>query len=106
MSFTPLNQILPSAARAWGIKREVDAAIVCETYRQVAPTTIHPEALDHTRPKYFRRKKLTIGVDNAAWGAEILKNKGKLIAKLNELLGKKAVVGIQTRVDLPHEDMV
>jgi predicted nucleic acid-binding Zn ribbon protein len=96
--FTPFQKILPFALNKMGMAREARAALVCEKYRQLAPTAVHKEALIHTVPKFFRTKVLTIGVANPAWAAHVASRKNELMAALNNALGENYVTEIKTRV--------
>lgn len=79
--------------------REVEAALICEKYRKLAPRLVHTNALQHTFPKFYRGKILTIGVANSAWAHAVHNKKEELIHSINESLGKKYVTAIKTRVD-------
>lgn len=97
--FTSIQKIIPKAAAKLGVKREVEAALICEKYRKLAPRLIHTNALQHTFPKYYRRKTLTIGVENPAWAEQVVKSKGDLITGINTSLGKNIVTNVKTLID-------
>ncbi|MEK9132453.1 MAG: DciA family protein [Patescibacteria group bacterium] len=96
--FTPLNQILPRAMIQLGVKKEVDAAIVCERYRKLASKIVHKDALNHTFPKSYKGRTLTIGVENSAWAEAVVSKKDALIKELNLAFGKNCVAFLKTRV--------
>ena len=96
--FTPIQKIIPKTIKTFGIKREVEAAIICEKYRKLAPRLIHSNALVHTSPKFYRGKTLTIAVENGAWAQQVIEHKEELLGALNESLGKKSVENIRTTV--------
>lgn len=81
--FTRLQNIIPSAAIKLGVRREIEAAIVCEKYRACAAEIIHPKALNHTAPKFYKNHTLTIAVENPAWAQVVLSHKQKLVAHIN-----------------------
>jgi len=83
-----------------GVKREVEAAVVCEKYRKIAPRVVHAEALQHSFPKSYRNKILTIGVENSAWAAQIKQSAEMIIDEISATLGKGVVVKIKTVVAL------
>lgn len=96
--FTPLSKLLPRAAARLGIKREIEAALICEKYRKLAPRLVHTNALKHTFPKFYRSKTLTIAVENPAWAQQVINCKSALLQAINESLGKTAVSSIKTRL--------
>lgn len=96
--FTPIQKILPKTIAKLGLKRETEAALICEKYRKLAPRLIHTNALEHTFPKYYRGRTLTVGVTNSAWAAAVIAQKDKLMEFINKELGKKMVADLKTRV--------
>lgn len=98
--FTPLQKILPKAIQRIGLKREIEAALICEKYRKLAPQHIHPEALKHTFPKFYKGKTLTIGVEDSSWAHHIATRKEILLKAINESLGGKGkhVERLQTTI--------
>lgn len=96
--FVSLQKILPKAIAKLKFTRQARAALVCEKYRKLAPQIIHPEALNHTSPKFLKGKTLTVGVENSAWTGQIAANKEKLLKELNKALGKKEITNIKTTV--------
>lgn len=97
--FTPIQKILPKAIKSLGLTRETQAALICEKYRKLAPRLIHTNALQHTFPKFYREKILTIGVANSAWAQAVHDKKEELIHSINGSLGKKYVAAIKIKVD-------
>lgn len=98
MSFTPLSEILPKAIRSFGVKKELEAALICEHYRKIAPTLIHKDALSNTRPYHYKDKVLTIGVQSAAWAHVVMQHKDSLIKEINALEKQAAVTTIKTKM--------
>ncbi len=94
--FTPLQKIIPHAAAALGIQREIEAALICEKYRKLAPVLVHADALRHTLPRFYRSRTLTIGVENSAWAHQVITHKKELIEALNKSLGKPLVQNLKT----------
>lgn len=98
MVFTPIQKILPKTINKFGIKREVEAAAICEKYRKLAPRFVHANALDHTFPKFYRRKTLTVAVINAGWAHQVISNKKPLLDAINKSLGACTVTELRTQV--------
>jgi predicted nucleic acid-binding Zn ribbon protein len=96
--FYPIQKLLPRAMAKLGVRREVEAAVVCEKYRKLAPRLIHTNALDHTFPKFYQKKTLTIGVENPAWAQQVMSQKKDLIKAINESIGKEQVENLKTIV--------
>lgn len=96
--FTPIQQLLPRAMTALGVKQEVEAAIVCDKYRKLAPSLIHPDVLLHTSPKSYRRKVFTIAVENPAWSQKITECKEAIIRGINEDLRYPYIGAVKTQV--------
>lgn len=81
-----------------GVRREVEAAVVCEKYRKFAPRFVHTNALSHTFPKFYQKKTLTIAVENPAWAQQVMTQKVNLIKAINDSLGKEQVENLKTIV--------
>lgn len=96
--FTSLQKILPQAITKLGMKREIEAALICEKYRKLAPQFIHRAALDHTFPKYYRRKILTVGVENSGWAHHLVMRKKELIEAINTSMEKSVIKDIKTKI--------
>lgn len=96
--FTPLQKLFPQALNKIGVRREIEAALICEKYRKLAPKIVHADVLAHTLPQFYRRKILTIGVKNSAWAQMVIRQKDALIKGINEALGKPFVENITTKV--------
>lgn len=94
--FTPIQKIIPHAAASLGIRREIEAALICEKYRKLAPLHVHTDALRHTLPKFYRSKTLTIGVENSAWAQQVVTHKKELLEAINTSLGKPLVQNLKT----------
>lgn len=77
--------------------REARAALICEKYRKLASQFVHPEALNHTSPKFYKNRVLTIGVENSAWASQVMAKQVELTDEINRSLGQKLVEKIQTR---------
>lgn len=98
LMFTPLSRILPKAIARIGVGREVQAALICEQYRKFAPKLVHPEALNHTLPKNYRNRTLTVGVVNSAWGEQVISRKEELIKAMNSALGQRIINQLKTQI--------
>ena len=96
--FIPIQKILPQAINNLGLKRETEAALVCEKYRQLAPRLVHAQALQYTLPKSYKGKTLTVGVADPAWAPAVPARTEDLIRELNGHIGKKLVERIRTSV--------
>lgn len=95
--FTSIQNILPKTIQKIGIKTEIDAAQVCEKYRKLAPRIVHADALQHTFPKFFRRRSLVIGVEDTNWGHQVMTNREALLAAINECFKEKKVKQIKVQ---------
>lgn len=102
--FTPIQKILPKSIVKLGFTRETQAALVCERYRKLAPSIIHPEILIYTYPKFFRGSTLTIGVENSAWAAQVINNKETLIKVINKSIGKPVINILKTQISVKRVD--
>lgn len=89
---------MPKTIVRLGIRQEVEAALICEKYRKLAPRLVHTNALEHTFPKFYRKKTLTIGVENPAWAEQVIKNKQKIMDEINKALEGNRVINVQTIV--------
>lgn len=96
--FTPIQKILPKAIQGLGLRRETEAALICEKYRKIAPRLVHANALRYTYPKFYRGRTLMVGVTNPAWAEQIMIRKAELMKAINESLGKKLIQTIKTQI--------
>lgn len=104
--YISFQKIIPKALIQLGIKRESNAALICEKYRKCAGKIVHAEASLHTFPKFYKNKILTIAVENSAWAAQVAKQKMALMDAINTSLGgPKSVENIRTQV-MPRERFV
>ena len=94
--FTPLQKILPASMRSYGITRQVEAALICEKFRRLAPRVIHEQALEHIYPKSFRNSVLAIGTLSSAWAAEVKKHEKEILETINRSLGIARVKQVKT----------
>lgn len=99
--FTPIQKILPVTARSLGVGREVEAALICEKYRKLAPSVIHENVLQWTFPHSYRDRTLTIGVRNSAWAEQVAKQKNGLLKAINEALGAPKIEKIRITIVPP-----
>lgn len=94
--FTPIQQIIPKTAATFGMKHQLEAALICEKYRKLAPRLVHTNALEHTAPISYRGKTLTIGVANSAWAQQVTDKANLLLQEINKELGSSGVAKIKT----------
>lgn len=87
------------AAGHYGISREFEAAQICQQFRKLTLEIFpHAEAKDYIQPAHFKKNELTIYVENAAWGQEVIIRKPKIIAEMNARLGKQTIKDLKTRI--------
>ena len=94
--FTHISNLLPRAMVKKGIKRQAEAAHVCEKFRQIAPELLPPEVYEHVRVQSFKNKVLTIAVKHPVYAAEINNYKHRLTKSINDALGKQHIASIRT----------
>ncbi len=94
--FTPIQQIIPKTAATLGMKRQLEAALVCEKYRKLAPRLVHTNALEYTSPISYRGKTLLIGVANSAWAQQVVDRAKDLLKEINRDLNTAKVAKIKT----------
>ncbi len=104
--FVPLTKLLAKGLSRAGIQTEATAAHVCEVFRKIAPTIIHPQALDHIFPKFYKRGVLTIGVDHGAWAQLVLIHRDQLIPVLESHLRGTKIKGIKTSISELKNDFL
>lgn len=102
--FVPLKNLISIALSRKGIEKEASAAHVCEAFRKVAAELIHPLALEHIYPKYFRHGVLTIGVDHPAWAQQVREKQLEIIGELKSRLRGIQVTRLRTLVSPPKTD--
>lgn len=78
--------------------RETRAALICERFRNLAPSIIGESSMDHIQPKCFKNGILYITVPNSLWAQQIYVHRPDLLMKLNLNLDKHWVKDIRTHV--------
>jgi hypothetical protein len=99
--FTQLKDLIPRTVNKMGLKRQVDAAYICETYRKIAPSVFDDDSLVNCMaPKYFKDGVLCISVENSAYAQIVFMKKHKLIEKINRELRGAGLKEIRTEVNI------
>lgn len=96
--FKHFSNWLPNAIAKYNMGRETRAALICERFRNLAPTVIGKEAMDHIKPKCFKGGTLYISVPNSMWAQQVYVHRHDLIMKLNLNLEKNWVEDIRAHV--------
>jgi len=97
--FTQLKDIVPKTAAKFGLKRQFDAAYICQMYRKHAPGIFGNEkCLENAYPKSFKNGTLYISVKNGAYGQQVFMYRKKLVDKINEGLKGDVLKEIRTVV--------
>ncbi|GEM_PF-1068428 len=97
--FTHFSNMIPRALRKYKMTRQARAALICERFRGLAPDVIGDTALEHIRPKFFKKHTLYISVPNSAWAQRVYVHRHDLIMKLNLNMDKEWVQEIRTFVE-------
>jgi len=99
--FEPLQKFMPKAAAKYGVKREIEAARVCQVFRKVLLEVFdNMEGIqDYILPAFFKEGVMVVNVKSQAWAQEIIIRKSKIIYKLNEKLEDDLVKNIRTKMD-------
>jgi len=80
------------------MRKTFDAAIVCAQYVKIAPTLIHPEALEHSAAYTYRDGIFTICVINPAWGQKIISCAEAIRTTLNKNLKTENIKKVKIKV--------
>ena len=97
--FQRIQNLFPQAFSRLGLGRQAQAALICEKYRKLAPAIVHKDLLNHTIPRFYKKKILTIAVENSAWAHAIISKKKELAEALNASPGTPLIQDIKTRVE-------
>jgi hypothetical protein len=93
--FTQLKILLPKAIHQKNMARVVDAAQVCQAYRQICPLVLGEHFAHVSFPKYFRHRVLTIEAQNPSVAQELHFQKHLIIDALNQKLEQTMVMNIR-----------
>ena len=86
-----LNRVLAQAGMAEGLENS--------RILKLWASAVGPSVAAHASPRSFRRGRLVVTVDSSAWHAELERYfKQRIIANLNEKLGKALVTSVVFRV--------
>ncbi len=96
--FKHFSNWLPNAIAKYNMGRETRAALICERFRNLAPTIIGESAMEHIQPKCFKGGVLYISVPDSLWAQQIYVHRHDLMIKLNLNLDKDWVHDIRTNV--------
>lgn len=94
--FTQLKDLLPRATRKIEMERTLNAALVCEIFRQIRAEVLGNYATRDVEPKFYRSRILTLAVSSSPAAQEIFFHKKELIEHLNKRLGKDAIRDVRT----------
>lgn len=101
--FTDLKRHLEKKINQLGIKKKVQASLVCEAAEKAIVENFGKEALKFIHPKFFRNESLTLEVKSSPWASEVQNKSQEILDQINKnpLLGqgkKRVVKRIQFRV--------
>ncbi len=100
MSFEPFQKFLVRAANQYGMKRQVEAAHICQTSRAVlAHIFADTETFEqYVEVGYFREGVLVLKVANGAWAQEVVVKKEKIIREVNGRIGEEVVKNLRAEL--------
>ncbi len=100
MSFEPFQKFLVRAANQYGMKRQVEAAHICQTSRAVlAHVFADTETFEqYVEVGYFREGVLVLKVENGAWAQEVIVKKEKIIREVNGRIGEEVVKNLRAEL--------
>lgn len=101
--FTDIKRHLEKKINQLGIKKKVEAALVCEEAEKTIKETFGKESLKFIAVKFFRNETLTLEVKSGPWASEIQSKSQEILDQINKasLSGSKnktLVKRIQFRV--------
>lgn len=105
--FKKISDFIPKAINHLGLAKQTSGAHVCHAFRAIAPDIIHPVALEHIHPRFFKNGVLAIGVDASAWGQLVTDKKVAIIEALNKRIGSELVKNLRTAIHkkTPQDDL-
>lgn len=100
--FIHLKDIIPHTINKMGLRRQTEAAHICQIYRRIAPSVFGSEScLNFTKPKCFKNSILYIGVKNSAWGQMVFINRRRIIEAINKELKNGVITDLRTEIKMP-----
>jgi hypothetical protein len=96
MTFTPLQKLLPRAAKKHHIYGAMQAILACKRAQEILDKLFKDRAHEPIRAKSIAGGILKVEVPNSSWAQEVMIHRQKIIENTNARLGKKAVKSIKT----------
>ncbi len=98
--FEPFQKFVPRAASRYGIAKEITACEVCHSFQKLIPSLFPKisDPLSHISPAHYKNSTLTINVESAAFGQEVIMRKDRIIEEMNAKAGKKIIENLKTQL--------
>ncbi len=85
MSFTPIKLVLPGSADRSGMKDEIEAQQVLETFLSVVRKELGDRVADKLKPLYVKNGTLTVSCLSSVLGTELKLKEKMIVARVNAL---------------------
>jgi len=97
--FTHLKDILPKTVNQLGLRRQFDAAHVCQLYRRVIGGILKG-ADQFSSPKSFKNGTLYVYVKNSAYAQQVFMKRKQILTEINKNLGVDLIKELRTEVNI------
>ncbi len=92
---TPIKDILDDNLAKAGIKQNVEAAMICDAFPDVAIQVIGEGVRNKVKALYVKNNTLTVAVMSSVIGQELKLHEQEILQKLNQKAGRKLVQSIR-----------
>lgn len=96
--FEPFQKFVMRAAGQYGVRNEVTAARICQSFREIMGDIFECEEVnDFIEAGHFKSGVFVVNVENMAWAQEVITRKEKIIREMNNRLGDEVVKNIRAQ---------
>ncbi|MBU1992374.1 MAG: DciA family protein [Patescibacteria group bacterium] len=95
MTFTSIQQLIPKAARKYGIYKTMRAIEVCREAEKVLDELFKNREHGQMKARSFSDGELKIKVANSSWAQEVFLHRKTLLNQVNERIDRKAVKSVK-----------
>ncbi|MBI4262249.1 DUF721 domain-containing protein [Candidatus Uhrbacteria bacterium] len=91
MSFTPIKSILPGSADRSGMKDEIEAQLVLDSFLVAVRRELGDRVADKLKPLYVKNGTLTVSCLSSVLASELKLKEKRIIERVNTLQKKDVV---------------
>lgn len=93
--WTKVSELLPKTVNKSGLKKQILAAQICDSYRKLAPKILGESIAKKTKAKYFSLGVLFLQSENNIVAQQVYIKHQKIIAEINQKIGTEDLKDIK-----------